>query len=477
MAASYISLYFGEMQLDAKYTFRVRAYNDSYLHKVVIKCGDYSKTYDKLKGDDADISFTPPLEWANAMPNTTSINGTMTLTTYESDYSTKVGVENVRAVKFVIGTSALKPTLSLTVEDDTDGIADKFGAYVQMKSKLRVTIDASGQYGATISSYKTTFNGVTYSGESFVTNTLTFSGTYKVSTTVTDSRGKTTTVTKTVEILPYEYPKTIGFSTVRADSAGNPNTSGQYLLASVNFSIAEVDGLNDCSYSVEYKVKGASGWTVLRSGSVYSLNENIVSSGAILNTNSSYETRLVVSDYFREIVTSGSVGTSFQLIHYNANGKAVAFCKMSEVDEGVEFGGKVYFDNAPVINGGQKILWEGSSQMAGSDSVSLSESISKQPNGIVLVFSYIIDGYIYDSDSTCFFVPKLRLSIGDNNAGSLGAGVNFFISGQLGNNVSLKKLYLNDTFIRGDSENEEEHTYNGITYKNSTMVLRYVIGV
>ena len=109
MAASYISLFFTEMQLGGYYLFRVRAYDDSYLHKVVIKCGDYSQTFDRLKGNDADITFNPPLEWANAMPNTTSLNGTITLTTYESNYSTKVGANDVETVKFKIGTSDLLP--------------------------------------------------------------------------------------------------------------------------------------------------------------------------------------------------------------------------------------------------------------------------------------------------------------------------------------------------------------------------------
>lgn len=466
------------MRLDVPYIFRVRADNDTYRHKVVIKCGEYSQTFDILEGNDADVPFTPPLEWANAMPNANSLNGTITLTTYESDYATKVGADNVRTVKFIIAESDLKPNLSLTLADDVDGINSKFGTYIQLNSKLRVTIDAEGQYGATINSCKTTLNGVTYSGESFVTNTLTFSGTYKLETTVTDTRGKTSTSTKTITILPYEQPKIISFSTMRADAEGNPNTKGLYLLANVNFSISEVDGLNDSNYSIEYKVKGADNWTVLKSGSVYSLNESAKSSGAVLNANSSYETRLVISDYFKQIESSGGVGTSFKLIHYNANGKAVAFGKMSEVEEGVEFGGNVYFDNAPVINGGQKVLWSGTSQMAGTDAITLLESISKQPNGIMLMFSYIDnDGNVYDQETSCFFVPKVRLTIGDINPSSFGAGVNFFMGGQLSNQMSIKKLYLDDTLIRGDSENDKDVTVSGVTCKNGAMVLRYVIGV
>ena len=461
------------MQLDIPYIFRVRAYDESYLHKVVIKCGDYSQTFDRLKGDDADISFTPPLEWANAMPNTTSINGTLTVTTYESDYSTVVGADNVRTTKFKIGTSDLLPNLSLTVEDDTDGIADKFGTYVQMKSKLRVTIDANAQYGATISSYKTTLNNVSYSGESFVTNALTFSGTYKVSATVTDSRGKTSTVTKSIEILPYEYPKVIGFSTMRADAEGNPNTSGQYLLANVNFSISEVDELNDCNYSVEYRAKGTDDWTVLTSGSIYSLNENIVSNGAILDTNLSYETRLIISDYFKEVVTSGGVGTFFQLIHYNANGKAVAFCKMSEVDEGVEFGGQVYFDNAPVINGGQKTLWTGAEQMAEDEgSITLSESITKQANGVVLVFSRSGTNGAENWGFSCHFVPKAFIT----HFGGLGQA--FILTQSQFGKMATKYLILNDQTIFGYATNNLSGTSStGVSYDNSAFVLRAVIGV
>ena len=464
--ASYLTNYYPNMYLGNEYYFEIYSYDSSHLHKVVIKCGSYSKTFEKVKGG-VETKFTVPLEWAKAMPNATSLSGTITCTTYQSNYSTIVGSNDVETVKFYIGASALKPNLEVSIVDEDSNITNDFGGFVQLKSKLKVDITASGQYGATIKSYKTTFNGVTYSSDSFTTNPLSVSGTYDVVTIVTDSRGKTTTLTNSIYIYPYAHPKIISFSTTRADENGNPTTKGLYLLANVNFNIHSVNDINDCSYSIEYKLKDETTWTILESGSKYILNKSIKSSGAILNANASYDTRLVINDYFKEVVALGSVGTSFKLIHYNANGKALGFGKMSEKEEGVEFGIQAYFDRPIIIGNENKVLWSGSNVMLGTDRVELTEKVEEQQNGIVLVFSNASGDYQFNS----FFVPK------DFVLAHLGLGSQFIMTGGVFEKIGTKYLYINNAYITGHDNNGLTGTRNGITYDNQNFALRYVIGV
>lgn len=467
--ASFITSFYSSSTIGQSYNFKIYSYDSSYLHKVIIKLGSYSMTFDRVKGG-VTTSYTIPLTWCNAIPNGTTMNGTITLTTYQSNYSTKVGSNNVRTIKFSTP-SNIYPSVSVSLSDELSDVSEKFGAYVQNKSKLNVNVSANGIYGSTIKTYKTTLNGVSYSGESFTTNVLNFSGTYYLTTTVTDSRGKTASTTKTINILPYGHPRIISFSTSRADAQGIANSQGNYLLANVNFTISEVDGLNDCDYSLEYKLKDENSWTILSSGSIYSLNDSVVSSGAILDTNLSYDTRLVIKDYFKEVIALNGVGTSFKLIHFNKNGKALGFGKVSEKDEGVEFGIPTYFDRPLIIGSENKILWEGSDLMTEDQRAELTEKVTEQQNGIALVFSKITNGAAEDNNFQSFFVSKKFI---DNKRGY---GNVFVLTTNRFGTLGTKYLYVNDTYITGHTDNDTSGTSNGITFNNAAFCLRYVIGI
>ncbi len=121
----------------------------------------------------------------------------------------------------------------------------------------------------------------------------------------------------------------------------------------------------------------------------------------------------------------------------------------------------------------QKVLWEGASFMNGSQIAELSEPISKQPHGIVLVFSYYSSG-AQDYGWITHFVPKLWVQKHD------GLGISIFMmdSGAAFNVVGGKYLYIHDSEINGNSANEKTGTgSSGIKYQNNRYVLRYVIGV
>ena len=123
---------------------------------------------------------------------------------------------------------------------------------------------------------------------------------------------------------------------------------------------------------------------------------------------------------------------------------------------------------------GQKILWDGPpSFMNGDQSYELREKVSKQPNGIVFVFSRYDStaGVAEDSNLNSFFVPKklVELLPGSGSAFQMNA-VNFSY-------VCTKYIYISDDRITGNDLNEESGTRNGITYANNSYVLRYVLGV
>lgn len=122
--------------------------------------------------------------------------------------------------------------------------------------------------------------------------------------------------------------------------------------------------------------------------------------------------------------------------------------------------------------GNNKTLWIGGAYMAASQTATLSEAISSQANGIVLVWSYYSNGAANDHNFHFNFIPKWFVS---NYAGK---GVDFSLANQTGNVLAHKYLYIYDTKITGNDYNDDSSVAGSkVTYNNSMFVLRAVIGV
>lgn len=120
---------------------------------------------------------------------------------------------------------------------------------------------------------------------------------------------------------------------------------------------------------------------------------------------------------------------------------------------------------------GQKVLWTGNYYMSSAQSIELSELISDQPNGIVLVFSRFANGASENSNYNHFFVSKTHVA----NHG--GAGSAFLMTAVNFSYICAKYLYISDDRITGNDNNTLTGTNNGVTFANNAYVLRYVIGV
>jgi hypothetical protein len=298
---------------------------------VVFSFGSYSKT---TTGVGTSTSYAIPESWLNAIPNATSGTAKVTVTTYSG--STKIGSAVSKNFTITVPSTVVPTISAVSLTEAVSGLAAQFGAYVQNKSKIAVKITAAGALSSTIKTYKTTIQGANFTAASFTSGVLTKSGTSTVTITVTDSRGRTASTTRSITVTAYAAPKITSFQGFRCLANGTESYEGTYLNTALNFSISSVGSKNTASYTVEYKLKTATTWTALTSGSVYALNSNIISASGLFGVDNSYDIRLSVKDYFTTVRSTFEIPTAFTLLDFNKSGKGVAFGKVSEVANGME---------------------------------------------------------------------------------------------------------------------------------------------
>lgn len=129
--------------------------------------------------------------------------------------------------------------------------------------------------------------------------------------------------------------------------------------------------------------------------------------------------------------------------------------------------------NGTWFTGKNKTLWSGGYYMSDTHTATLSEAVSAQANGIVLIWSYYKNGAVDNTAFNTFFIPKQFVSLHN------GKGISMFLTtGSLGS-AATKYVYVSDTTIKGNANNDDAATAKGlgITSTPKNFVLRYVIGV
>ena len=502
-------------------------------------------------GITTSMYWEVPLTLASSIPNTTS--GTVTIKCVTKNGSTVVG-EKTTLLTAKVPATVVPSISSVTHAEANAGTIETIGAYVQSKSKIKVTITASGTYGSTIKSYSTTFLGKTYTGASFTTDELMSGGTRSFITTVTDSRGRTATRTATVSILNYEPPKITTFHVARYTSSGVANPDGTYAWIQLAYSVTPLNNKNTVTAKVECKKSTDSTWSTIYNLTDLSRNSTLKPTSNTFSTDYQWDFKISVTDAFKAeasyttYIPSGSV-----ILDIKADGKGIAFFKTS-TKAGVDIDGalpgssislasstnlnslttpgfyvipttaisstitnKPYTDSATasirvestgtgmvrqilqkstktdgviyergydssgwgawsiVYAGAGKVLWTGNYVLTDAQSLTFSEKLSQQQNGIVLVFSRYASSGVQNYAYSCHFIPKMLLTA----VGTTSANMNIIMGTAGFEYLAGKNFTISDTGITGNATNSASgtSTISGITYNNGTFALRYVIGV
>lgn len=319
------------VNMGASITINMPRASSAFDHTLTYKFGNATGTIGSGLGTRK--AWEVPLTLANQIPSGTSGTCTITCKTYNG--STLIGTKTV-SFKANVPASVVPTISAVSMAETVSGLAAQFGAFVQGKSKVKISITAAGAYGSTIKTYKANVDGKDYSGAAPTTGTLS-SGSKTVTITVTDSRGRTAKTTKTLTVVAYSAPTIPILSAVRALADGTDNYEGQHGKIALSFSVASVGGKNTSIYTLEYKAKSATSWTALQAGTGFTLSETIITEDALFSVDSAFDIRLSVKDYFTTIRKAVEIPTAFTLLDFNASGRGIAFGKVSELTEGVEF--------------------------------------------------------------------------------------------------------------------------------------------
>lgn len=271
----------------------------SFTHTVRYAWGSKSGTI--ATGVENNCQWTIPLDLATEIPNQYSGWGSIYCDTYYG--STFVGTKSV--VFKASAPSSTSPTVSISLERPRTTTPAVTG-YVQGVDQLKVTISATGKYGATITSYSSTVDGTAYSGSTYTTGILAKSGAIRVTATVTDSRGWKTTVSKDITVQAYTAPAVTGVSAYRCKSATDAslNAAGAYICIKPSGSITPLGSTNGRKCTIYWKKATETGWqSKVLDMSAYTLSGYVIVSA---DTAASYNICVRLQDSFKLIDYYGS---------------------------------------------------------------------------------------------------------------------------------------------------------------------------
>lgn len=207
--------------------------------------------------------WTPSLALlAPAIPSATEGTITLTCTTKFQGSEKEVGTATASFDITVPNNETTRPKFTInpipvhTLSSEFDGV------YVQGKSKVRVSYEASSDY-STIKSYETKILGVTSNTNPYTSSVLSNDGTVTIVSRVTDARGYFTEKTTEIEVAPYSRPRVIPGENqnkiicTRSNSDETVDAGGVWLLIKAGRRYSKVmlkdSQKNFCSLSYQWK--------------------------------------------------------------------------------------------------------------------------------------------------------------------------------------------------------------------------------
>ena len=301
--------------------------SSSFTHKLYYSCGSIS--WAGIASDvDTSYSWTPPVSLAAQAPNASSVQMTLAVP------------------------SSVVPTLSVATSDQTK-VSATYGGYVQLRSKLKVDLTASGAQGSTIKSYSIKLGDFyAVAAASGTTDYLPTAGALTLTCTVTDSRGRTTTKTQTITVLAYSKPTISDIAASRCNSDGTANRMGDYGKVTFSGAITALSNKNTAAYAVQYREVGTENWS--NAGSAAAGNYAPAGAYVVFAADKSkrYEVRVVATDAFEAIGSAvRDLPAAYALLHHAKHLLSMGIGRLCDKANALQVGLNAYFDENVQVGG------------------------------------------------------------------------------------------------------------------------------
>lgn len=279
------------------------------------------------------ISWKPPAEMGNIIPNDIMGQGTFIIKSYNATGSVYHG-ETKAIFKAKVPDTA-KPVIdSFNIEPYGDSTSIEWGVYIKGRTQCKATIaSAHATYGATIKKYEITCNYGRYTQPVTYDDNTQKSGVTKVLIDssdiyfwVYDSRGRQGLYGTSIAVQDLYVPSIKKLTANRCKSDGTLDDDGTYATVLCDYNFASVDRHNTCSATVKYKKSDESSWS-----SEIVLDDNVKKTiGGSFNVDYSYDIMFTVADAFTSVTKTLIISPSFNTMDFKKGGRAAAFGKSSE---------------------------------------------------------------------------------------------------------------------------------------------------
>lgn len=311
-------------------TLNIAADKTTYSHKYKLSFGTGMETsLTNVAAGVKSVVIQIPENWSNQIPNNVSkTGGTLLLETYNG--STKIGDYTITGMTFNVPAGYV-PSISDITTDIIRTIAGKtyanIGAiYTQNHSGVRIRATGAGNHDSTIVNMTVTVGGYTggnynktfaAAAVDFTTGLLTIAGATVITVTATDSRGRTTSKTKTISVTEYNVPGG-SLSAWRCDVNGDTDPMGIYGKYEITKRYSEI-GTN--SLTVTLESQGTTATISADTGDI------MPGSRQIFSIQQEYRIKLTLQDAFETTEIRVTLQSARFILYVNADGTKLGLMK------------------------------------------------------------------------------------------------------------------------------------------------------
>lgn len=326
------------VEIGSNLTITLNRDKPTYRHKIVYTWGAYLVNVDVAYDVATSYTWQIPLDFFYHIPNAVSGTCYLTVTTYDDG-----GIIGSNTVSFIATVPAsVVPTIdSIELTDTGSSVAASWEKWVQGKSRLHVKVNANGAHWSTITGYQISALGNASAQNDVDIASLTSSGEVVVNVTVWDSRGRSVTDSRKINVEPYADP-TIETATIeRANSSSTPTDNGTYAKIKFKASGSSVSGKNTVTAKIYHMRSDVTSWTLARTIPVAYTYDDIVMIANMV-TSRSYAYKIELSDAFGTTTAEMTLRAEGAIIGWLPGGIGISFGKAAEETYTADFDWKIH---------------------------------------------------------------------------------------------------------------------------------------